>query len=133
MRNLHPLVRVSRLVCLFVVISTPLVMTAYYDDQIKEAVRFLINFTKKFFLYALPQIKKGPVKTTMGNMLFFLNQDLFLDDLPATDLLKLSFSLFRNLTVLTSGLEDVKDSARFSSRQGFLEDSPRLKELRRSK
>ncbi|KAK3739364.1 hypothetical protein RRG08_043919 [Elysia crispata] len=55
MRHLHPVVRASRLVCLFVVIFTPLVTTARSDDRTKENVRFQVLITRNFLLYALPQ------------------------------------------------------------------------------
>ncbi|KAK3771502.1 hypothetical protein RRG08_053000 [Elysia crispata] len=106
MRQQHPVVRASRLVCLIMVIFTPLVTTALFHDRIKEKVRFEINLIKKFLLYALPQIKTGPVKTTMGNILFYLNQDLFIDDLTTTDLDKLTVPIYYKLKALVVRLYD---------------------------
>ena len=81
-------------------------MTAGFDDRTKENVRFEINLTKKFLLYALPQVKTGSVKTTMSNLLFYLNQDLFIDDLTTTDLEKLFESIYGKLKVIFTRLYD---------------------------
>ncbi|KAK3717922.1 hypothetical protein RRG08_009349 [Elysia crispata] len=106
MRQLHPVVKASRLVCLFVVIFTPLLTTARSDARTKENVRFEINLTKKFLLYALPHVKTGSVKTTMDNILSYLNQDLFIDDLTRTDLENLFESIYGKLKVLFTRLYD---------------------------
>ena len=80
--------------------------TARSDARTKENVRFEINLTKKFLLYALPHVKTGSVKTTMDNILFYLNQDLFIDDLRRTDLENLFESIYGKLKVLYTRLYD---------------------------
>ena len=80
--------------------------TASSDARHKKNVRFQINLTKKLLLYALPQVKTGSVKTTMDNILFYLNQDLFIDDLTTTDLEKLFESIYGKLKVLFTRLYD---------------------------
>ena len=80
--------------------------TGSSDARHKKNVRFQINLTKKFLLYALPQVKTGSVKTTMDNILFYLNQDLFIDDLTTTDLEKLFESIYGKLKVLFTRLYD---------------------------
>ena len=83
-----------------------LLTTARSDARTKENVRFEIKLTKKFLLYALPHVKTGSVKTTMDNILFYLNQDLFIDDLTRTDLENLFESIYGKLKVLFTRLYD---------------------------
>ena len=80
--------------------------TARSDARTKEHVRFEINLTKKFLLYALRQVKTGSVKTAMDDILFYLNQDLFIDDLTTRDLEKLFESIYGKLKVLFTRLYD---------------------------
>ena len=80
--------------------------TACYEDRINENVRFQITITKKVLLYALPQVKTQAVKNTADNILSYLNQDLFMDNLRISRLVQIYKSICWKLSALVNKLYD---------------------------